>query len=71
MELLLISTRVVALAEIGDKTQLLAFVLAARFTDPGQITQAKSVSSARGNCASSYQYSSKRRLLKTQGRAIQ
>ena len=34
MEALLISTGVVALAEIGDKTQLLAFVLAARFTRP-------------------------------------
>jgi len=31
MEALLISTGVVALAEIGDKTQLLAFILAARF----------------------------------------
>ena len=31
MESLLVSTGVVALAEIGDKTQLLAFVLAARF----------------------------------------
>lgn len=34
MEALLISTGVVALAEIGDKTQLLAFVLAARFKKP-------------------------------------
>nr|SPS05494.1 conserved membrane protein of unknown function [Candidatus Nitrotoga fabula] len=34
MEPLLISTGVVALAEIGDKTQLLAFVLAARFKKP-------------------------------------
>lgn len=34
MEALLISTGVVALAEIGDKTQLLAFVLAARFRKP-------------------------------------
>jgi Ca2+/H+ antiporter, TMEM165/GDT1 family len=31
MEAFLISTGVVALAEVGDKTQLLAFVLAARF----------------------------------------
>lgn len=31
MEALLVSTGVVALAEIGDKTQLLAFLLAARF----------------------------------------
>ena len=31
MEALLVSTGVVALAEIGDKTQLLAFILAARF----------------------------------------
>lgn len=34
MEALLISTGVVALAEIGDKTQLLAFILAARFRKP-------------------------------------
>lgn len=34
MEAFLISTGVVALAEIGDKTQLLAFVLAARFRKP-------------------------------------
>jgi putative Ca2+/H+ antiporter (TMEM165/GDT1 family) len=34
MESLLFSTGVVALAEMGDKTQLLAFVLAARFKKP-------------------------------------
>ena len=34
MEALLISTGVVALAEIGDKTQLLAFIMAARFKKP-------------------------------------
>ena len=34
MESLLVSTGVVALAEIGDKTQLLALVLAARFRKP-------------------------------------
>jgi putative Ca2+/H+ antiporter (TMEM165/GDT1 family) len=34
MEALFISTGVVALAEIGDKTQLLAFILAARFKRP-------------------------------------
>lgn len=34
MEAFLVSTGVVALAEIGDKTQLLAFVLAARFKRP-------------------------------------
>lgn len=34
METLLISTGVVALAEMGDKTQLLAFILAARFKKP-------------------------------------
>ena len=34
MEALLFSTGVVALAEIGDKTQLLAFILAARFKKP-------------------------------------
>lgn len=37
MEALLVSTGVVALAEIGDKTQLLAFVLAARFKAPRPI----------------------------------
>ena len=34
LEALLVSTGVVALAEIGDKTQLLAFLLAARFKKP-------------------------------------
>ncbi len=34
MEAFLVSAGVVALAEIGDKTQLLAFVLAARFRRP-------------------------------------
>ncbi|MFO1264575.1 MAG: TMEM165/GDT1 family protein [Rhodoferax sp.] len=34
MESLLVSMGVVALAEIGDKTQLLAFILAARFKKP-------------------------------------
>ncbi len=37
MEALLISTAVVALAEIGDKTQLLALLLAARFRRPRPI----------------------------------
>jgi Ca2+/H+ antiporter, TMEM165/GDT1 family len=37
MNTLLTSTGVVALAEIGDKTQLLAFVLAARFKKPTPI----------------------------------
>lgn len=37
MEAFLISTGVVALAEIGDKTQLLAFLLAARFRRPWPI----------------------------------
>lgn len=37
METLLLSTGVVALAELGDKTQLLAFVLAARFKRPWPI----------------------------------
>ena len=34
LDALLVSTGVVALAEIGDKTQLLAFLLAARFKKP-------------------------------------
>ncbi len=34
LQALLVSTGVVALAEIGDKTQLLAFILAARFKKP-------------------------------------
>jgi Ca2+/H+ antiporter, TMEM165/GDT1 family len=37
MEALLVSTGVVALAEIGDKTQLLAFILGARFKRPWPI----------------------------------
>jgi putative Ca2+/H+ antiporter (TMEM165/GDT1 family) len=37
MEPLLVSAGVVALAEIGDKTQLLAFILAARFKKPAPI----------------------------------
>jgi putative Ca2+/H+ antiporter (TMEM165/GDT1 family) len=37
MEAFVISTGVVALAEIGDKTQLLAFLLAARFKKPWTI----------------------------------
>ena len=40
MEALLISTGIVALAEIGDKTQLLAFLLAARFRKPLPIVSA-------------------------------
>lgn len=34
LEAFLVSTGIVALAEIGDKTQLLAFILAARFRKP-------------------------------------
>lgn len=37
MESFLVSTGVVAVAEIGDKTQLLALVLAARFRKPAPI----------------------------------
>ena len=37
MDALLISTMIVALAEMGDKTQLLALVLAARFQKPWPI----------------------------------
>jgi putative Ca2+/H+ antiporter (TMEM165/GDT1 family) len=38
MEAFLVSTGVVALAEMGDKTQLLALILAARFRKPWPIT---------------------------------
>ena len=34
LDALFVSTGVVALAEIGDKTQVLAFILAARFKKP-------------------------------------
>lgn len=37
LEPFLVSTGVVAVAEIGDKTQLLAFVLSARFKKPWQV----------------------------------
>ena len=37
MEAFLVSTSIVALAEIGDKTQLLAFILAAKFRQPTPI----------------------------------
>jgi putative Ca2+/H+ antiporter (TMEM165/GDT1 family) len=37
LEAFLISTGIVALAEIGDKTQLLAFILAAKFRKPWPI----------------------------------
>ena len=37
MEAFLVSTSIVALAEIGDKTQLLAFILAAKFRKPSPI----------------------------------
>ena len=37
MDAFLVSTAIVALAEIGDKTQLLAFVLAAKFRRPWPI----------------------------------
>ena len=37
MEALFVSTGLVALAEIGDKTQLLAIILATRFRKPGPI----------------------------------
>jgi len=40
MEALFVSTGIVALAEIGDKTQLLAFVLAAKFRRPLPIVAA-------------------------------
>ena len=37
MESFLVSTGIVALAEVGDKTQLLAFILAAKFRKPAPI----------------------------------
>lgn len=37
MEAFLLSTAIVALAEMGDKTQLLAFILAARYRKPAPI----------------------------------
>ena len=37
MEAFLVSTGIVALAEMGDKTQLLSLVLAARFRKPWPI----------------------------------
>lgn len=37
MDAFLVSTSIVALAEIGDKTQLLAFILAAKFRKPWPI----------------------------------
>jgi putative Ca2+/H+ antiporter (TMEM165/GDT1 family) len=37
MQALLVSTLVVAVAEIGDRTQLLSLLLATRFKQPGQI----------------------------------
>jgi putative Ca2+/H+ antiporter (TMEM165/GDT1 family) len=40
MDAFLVSTGVVALAEIGDKTQLLAFILAAKFRKPLPIISA-------------------------------
>lgn len=40
MEAFLVSTGIVALAEVGDKTQLLAFILAAKFRRPWPIIAA-------------------------------
>ncbi len=37
MEAFFVSTGIVALAEMGDKTQLLALILAARFRKPWPI----------------------------------
>jgi hypothetical protein len=42
LESLLVPTAIVALAEIGDKTQLLALILAARFANPGRSSPASS-----------------------------
>src|SRR5256885_12589840 len=51
MEAFLISTSVVALAEMGDKTQLLSLVLAARFRKPWPIVAGIFVASGPGERA--------------------
>jgi Ca2+/H+ antiporter, TMEM165/GDT1 family len=51
MESVWISTLIVALAEIGDKTQLLALVLAARFRQPWSIVAAILVATALNHTA--------------------
>lgn len=51
MEAFLISTGVVALAEIGDKTQLLAFILAAKFRKPWPIVAGILVATALNHAA--------------------
>jgi len=48
MEAFLISTGIVALAEMGDKTQLLSLVLAARFRKPWPIVLGILVATAAG-----------------------
>jgi Ca2+/H+ antiporter, TMEM165/GDT1 family len=51
MEAFLVSTGLVALAEIGDKTQLLSFVLAARFRRPWPIVLGILVATAANHAA--------------------
>ncbi|HUQ11772.1 MAG TPA: TMEM165/GDT1 family protein [Steroidobacteraceae bacterium] len=53
MEALLVSTGVVALAEIGDKTQLLALLLAARFRAPWPIVAGIFVATAANHALAS------------------
>ena len=48
MEAFLTSTAIVAVAEMGDKTQLLSFVLAARFRRPWPIIAGRWSSGRRG-----------------------
>jgi putative Ca2+/H+ antiporter (TMEM165/GDT1 family) len=51
MDALLTSTAVVALAEIGDKTQLLAILLATRFRKPLPIVAGILVATRRHSCS--------------------
>ena len=54
MEAFLVSTGIVALAEMGDKTQLLALVLAARFRKPWPIMAGILVATLLNHALASY-----------------
>ena len=56
IEAFLVSIGVVTLAEIGDKTQLLALVLAARYRRPVPIILACSMREASGSAAHGSEY---------------